>query len=262
VGDVNLSLTPNPRSDFDFYNPKYVNHILNNRHFYIRNPKVIATIKLKNSLLKSFRFFFENKNFTEVDMPILSQGYLYSRESSFKTDYFGTEAYLSQCCGMYLGATVNSLERIFTVAPSFRTEPSKSPRHNPEFWHIKAQVAFFDLDDMISFTSEMVYEVVKQFKILGAKELDLLKIDIDSNSLKPPYPVITYDDAVQIIKKSSKNFVWGKSLNQREEKLISSKFTTPIFIKGMPKQVEPFPYKMADMVSCLVLLNSLQTTFN
>lgn len=244
VGDVKLSLTPNPRSDFDFYNPKYTNHILNNRHFYIRNPHVIATIKLKNSLLKSFRDFFENKKFTEVDMPILSQGYLYSSESSFKTDYFGTEAYLSQCCGLYLGATVNALERIFTVAPSFRTEPSKSPRHNPEFWHIKAQVAFFDLDDMITFTSEMIYEVVELFKVFGVKELEILDININSDALKPPYPVITYDDAVQIIKKSNKDFVWGKSFSQSEEKLISSKFTAPVFIKGMPSQVEPFPYKV------------------
>jgi asparaginyl-tRNA synthetase len=244
IGLAELNLSPHPRKEFKIFDKKYTNHILNYKHLYLRNRKIMAIMRLKRILIQSFREWLDEKGFLEIDTPIITQATLYSDNETFKIDYFGTPAYLSQCAGLYLDAALHAFEKVYTVTPAFRAEPSKSKRHNSEFWHIKAQLAFANLGEMMNLVSQMIYEVAKKFNSKGKKELEELGIKINIEKLKPPYKKITYKEAVDILKKDGKDFIFGNNLGADEEKIISLKFKSPFYVVGLPKTVEPFPYSI------------------
>lgn len=246
INPSKLNITPKPRDNFDIFNNRYADLILRQRHLYLRNPKLMAVFKSKDHILKTFREFFHKEKFIEVDTPILTQATLYGDKSTFDVDYFGTKVYLSQCAGLYLEALCNVFERVYTVTPAFRNEKSRSPRHNPEFWHIKGQVAFASLEDVMGLLEEVIYYVGKSLSRSCKEELEILETKIDVGRLKPPYPRISYDDAVKILNEKGKKFKWGKNLGPDEEKIISNKFKTPFFIVGIPRSLEPFPYQIDD----------------
>lgn len=242
LGDVNLDLSPKPRQDFSILEKKYNNKIMNHRHIYIRNPVFLNILKFKSLVLKAFRSFFENERFVEVDMPILTKTGLYSENIAFSLDVHDEKIFLSQCAGLYLEAVLHGLEKVYTVAPSFRAEKSKSPRHNIEFWHIKEQVAFYNLSDMKKFIESMVFYVVSFLKKSATDELNFFQINLNLDQLKPPYPEITYDEAIGILETNNIIIPWGNSLNPKAEEFLSKKFDTPFFVTKMPRKVEPFPY--------------------
>ncbi|MEK7540818.1 MAG: asparagine--tRNA ligase [Patescibacteria group bacterium] len=244
INEAKLKITPLPRSDFDIFSPSLTDHILTNKHLFLRNPKIISIIKLKSILFEIIRDYFRSQKFVEVNTPIITQSTLYEDDATFSVDYFGVKTYLSQCAGLYLGAAVPALEKVYTITPAFRAQPSRSPRHNPEFYHAKAQIAFCDLDEIMKFTENMIYYCGINFIKLGEEELKNLNIDLNITKIKPPYPKITYTEALKILKKRGVLLRWGKSLNEMSEKIIGEEFKKPVFITGMPRKVEPFPYAL------------------
>ena len=247
IGKALLNIEPSPRKDFNIFDKKYVDFILSKQHLFIRNQKIANVIKIKSALLESFRQWFKIQGFIEIDTPILTQSNLYEDDATFEIDYFKTKTYLSQCASLYLNSAISAFEKVFTITPAFRKQPSKSPRHNPEFWHVKAQAAFYSLDDMIAFTEEMILNVFTFIKDKAQKELSYFDINLDIENLKPPYPQISYDEALKILKKEGIKIKWGKSLNEKAEKVLSDKFKKPVFIKKMPKTIEPFPYVVDEL---------------
>ncbi len=257
IGKVFLNIEPSPRKDFNIFDKRYVNFLLSKKHLFIRNPKIINIIKVKSILLEAIRHWFKSQNFLEIDTPILTQSNLYEDDATFEVDYFGTKTYLSQCASFYLNSAVSAFEKVFTVTPAFRKQPSKSSRHNPEFWHIKAQAAFFNLDDMLTFVEKMIFNISLFIQDRATKELNYLGVNIDTENLKPPYPQISYNEALKILKEEGIEIEWGKSLNEKAEKILSDKFKSPFFIRKMPKTVEPFPYAVDKSNSDLTMTADL-----
>lgn len=242
---ANRQLSPSPRLLRDPFDKKYADYILKNKHLFIRNSKISSVIKIKHKMLIYLREWLNNKKFIEVDTPILTQSNLYDSSNTFNTDYFGTKVYLSQCAGLYLGAMVPALEKVYTVTPAFRKESSKSPRHNPEFYHLKGQIAFCYLDEIMSLIEEMLYHTTCSIKKNCIDELNTLGIEIDTDMYKPPYPRIPYSDAIKILASKNIHLEPNQSLNEKAEQCIADKFNKPTFVMNVPSNLEPFPYKYA-----------------
>ena len=244
INKVTKQVNPSPRSINNPFDKKYSNQILNCRHLYIRNSKITSVIKVKHKMLIALREWLNNNKFTEVDTPILTQSNLYDNNNTFSTDYFGTKVYLSQCAGLYLGAIVPSLEKVYTVTPAFRKESSKSPRHNPEFYHLKGQMAFYNIEDTIKLVEDLIYYTVTSIAKNCIEELLTLGVNIDLELYKPPYPQISYTDSIKILKSHSIDIKMGQSLNEKAEQCIADKYNKPTFVMNIPKEIEPFPYKL------------------
>lgn len=244
IGAARLNIAPRPRTDFSMFDNKYVDFVLKKKHLFLRNPKMMAIIKTKYILLRGIRDWFHERGFIEIDTPILTQATLYEDASTFKVDYFGTPVFLSQCAAFYLEAAVHAFEKVYTVAPAFRAQPSRSPRHNPEFWHVKSQIAFCDFEDAINFTEQMIYFLAQYVNRNCEKELMLLEAHVDVDGMKPPYPRITYDDALRVLETKGLKLNWGKSLGSDEERVLASGFNSPFFVKGLPRRTQPFPYRI------------------
>lgn len=243
VAQTNASSQLKPRSASRARSEKEIDNSLRNRHLYIRNPDSIAILRIKSSLKRAFRRYLEDQQFVEVDTPVLTQTNLYGPDEAFRLDYFGESVYLSQCAGLYLGALTQALEKVYTIAPSFRNAPSRSPRHNPEFWHVKGQMAFSRRCDMMQLVSGMIHDVIgwtfedcpDEFRHLGCSP--------DLASIEPPYPKITWHEAVELVRKTRPDAEFVGNFSPRQEQLLSTYFDKPFFITDLPRATEPFAYK-------------------
>ncbi len=245
VGDVKTNVFPRPRSDFDILNDKYINLVLGKRHLYLRNPKLMAIIKFRHKFFKIVHQWFDDDNFVEIHTPVLTKIPLYESKTAFNLNFFGKKIFLTQCSAFYLESQMFAFEKVYNLGPSFRAEESKSRRHLSEYWHLKAEVAFCSLDEMMSFVEKMISHIIKGVSKDCKEEFDVLGVKLDPSVLSHlPYPRISYEQSVLKLEKMGMKLKRGQSLGNDELEILSKKFKTPFWITGLPAKVEPFPYPL------------------
>jgi asparaginyl-tRNA synthetase len=242
LGEAGLQLTPHPRSNFDIFDPKHASQLLDYRHIYLRNPKVMAILQFRAELMRIVREWFYKNRFMEFDAPILTPTPLYDGKTAMGINVHGEDLFLSQCAGFYLEAAAHAFERIFNMGPSFRGEESRSKRHLMEYWHIKAEVAFGDREDIIRLVEDILGYVTRECQTRCREQLKVLGTELCADSLKAPFPRITYEDAVAHLKGKGFDAEFGQALSTAEEEELSKLFNSPFWIVGIPRAVEPFPY--------------------
>lgn len=235
-------ISPLPRSDFDIFDTALADHLLTNRHLYLRNPKVMAVLKCRSLIMSSVRRWFENERFISIDAPILTPIPLYDDGSAIAVDIRGRHAFLTQCVGFYLEAAVHAFERVYNMGPSFRGEESRSKRHLMEYHHIKAEIAFADLEDIIRIVESLISHVTTTCWNEGVDIPKILGTQMCLDGLKTPFKRISYEDAVAYLATKDFDIKFGKGLGSAEEAELSTLFPGPFWVTGIPRVVEPFPY--------------------
>lgn len=218
--------------------------LLDNRHLYLRRPKMRAIIKLREKALKAIREWFGYNDFVEVQAPIFITAAVEGGATLFPVKYFGNKAYLTQSSQFYLEAAIFAFERVYSIEPSFRAEKSRTRKHLTEFWHIEAEVAFASHEDIMKIEEELIYHVTKRLVEWGKEELKILGRE-DFKPPEPPYYRITYDEALQIAEEKGIKVKWGEDLGAAAERIISLSFDKPVFITGFPLTTRAF-YHMPD----------------
>jgi asparaginyl-tRNA synthetase len=245
VGDVLLEVTPRPRSLSNIFHPKFADLILTKRHLYLRNEKLMAVLRFRYELVEIIREWFRKEGFVEIHAPILTQLSLYDDSALFDLEFFGEKVFLTHCVAFYLESAVHAFERVYSISPSFRAEKSRGRRHLAEFWQVKAEIAFADLDDIIDFAENMISYVMKRVVTETRELLGILDVRIDVGALtKTPYPRISYSDALAQLRAMGVEKEWGRSLSDSDVATLSKAFDTPFWVTGNPRSIEPFPYRI------------------
>ncbi|MCB1102120.1 MAG: asparagine--tRNA ligase, partial [Kiritimatiellae bacterium] len=73
-----------------------VDFLMNHRHLWLRAPRQTAILRIRHTLIKAARGYFDDAGFTLIDTPILSPGAAEGAGTLFPVDYFGEEVYLAQ----------------------------------------------------------------------------------------------------------------------------------------------------------------------
>ncbi len=220
--------------------------LLDYRHLWIRNEKMQATIRLRSRLIEEARRWLMDHGYLEVQVPILVNAAVEGGATLFSVKYFEQKAYLSQSWQLYAEAMIASVGKIFTVAPSFRAEKSRTRRHLTEYWHLEVEAPWLELEGLVQLEEELVTHMCQQIAQRMPEELKLLGRDPSKLvKVQPPFPRITYDQAVEKIQKSMPTFKWGKDLGYEEEKVLTQDFESPFFVTRFPKGVKAF-YHMPD----------------
>lgn len=215
------------------------------RHLWLRSRKMNLVMKVRSRVQRFTHEFFESQKFTEVSPPMFITSACEGGSTLFSLKYFDQNMYMTQSAQLYLEILIYSLEKVYCIAPSFRAEKSRTIRHLTEYWHIEAEQAFADMNDLTRLEEELVAHVCQravetckpEFLELGA---DLSKLA----SIKTPFPKITYTEAIE--KLTAKNFAtkWGDDLGYEEEKALADDFGKPFFIYDYPKQIKAFYCKI------------------
>ena len=219
--------------------------LLDVRHLWIRSRKMAAILKIRSTIFGAIHEFFRSNGFYEVQAPMFINVAVEGGATLFSLKYFEKgNVYLTQSSQFYLEALIFSLEKVYTVAPSFRAEKSRTRRHLTEFWHTEAEIAWYRMKDIIDFEEKLITYIVRKVLEKNREELEMLgrKIDLLEN-IKPPFYKITYDEALKILEKKGVYMEWGEDLGADEEYALTKDFDKPIFVYNYPEKVKAFYHK-------------------
>ena len=221
-----------------------VDFLMDHRHLWLRSRRQHAILRIRHEIIRSAREFFDQQDFICVDSPIFTPNAAEGTSTLFKTDYFGSNAYLTQSGQLYAEAGAMAFGKVYCFGPTFRAEKSKTRRHLTEFWMIEPEAAYMDLaGDMVlaeEFVSHMVQSVVKNCR----PDLETLERDISRlEKITAPFPKIHYKDAVEILKKKNPDFIDGDDFGAADETIISEEYDKPVIVHHYPAAIKAFYMK-------------------
>ncbi len=221
-----------------------IDFLMDHRHLWLRSRKQFAILRIRHEIISAIRDFFNERHFILVDAPIFTPAACEGTTTLFETDYFGDKAYLTQSGQLYAEAAAMAFGKVYTFGPTFRAEKSKTRRHLTEFWMVEPEVAYFDLDDDMKLAEEFISYIVQRVLKNRKMELDILERDTSRlEKVIPPFPKITYTEAVEILKKNGVDFPWGDDFGGGDETIISEQFEKPVIVHRYPAQVKAFYMK-------------------
>lgn len=206
------------------------------------NEKTIAILKIRAHLLYAARCWFKENDYFEVQGPTLIPA-VGNWPGYFEVKYFDKKAYLTQGLQPYAASFVSSLGKIYTIAPTFRAEKSKTRRHLTEYWRIEVAQQC-DLDTLIEFEEKLIVYICQSLSKQIPQTLKCFKRSPqDYAKIQFPFPRLTYDEAIETLQKDGFNIVWGQKLEWEMEKHLSLMFNQPFFILKFPMSIETFFHK-------------------
>jgi asparaginyl-tRNA synthetase len=220
--------------------------LLDNRHLFIRDPKVQAMLRVRAHLIDTLRRWLIDHGYLEVHVPILVNAAVEGGSTLFEVKYFEQKAYLTQSWQLYAEAMISSVGKIFTLAPSFRAEKSRTRRHLTEYWHLEVEEPWLDLDGLMALEEQLVSYACQHVRETMPEELKLIgRNPEDLKTVEAPFPRIRYDEAVKLVQKTKPEFKWGEDMGWEEEKVVTESFDKPFFVSHFPKGVKAF-YHLPD----------------
>ena len=230
-----------------------VDFALDNRHLWLRMPSQWAILRVRATVIAAMREWLDTNGFINMDTPILTPAACEGTTTLFETEYFDEgKAYLAQSGQLYNEANIMAFGKVYCFGPTFRAEKSKTRRHLTEFWMLEPEMAFCDLDQMMEIEEQMVTHIVK--RVLKERQAELKSLGRDTTKLEtiePPFPRISYDEAVRTIqqiqaetddpeKKELLKIEWGMDFGSPHETELTGRYDKPIFVYGYPTQVKAF----------------------
>jgi len=215
------------------------------RHLWIRSQKMTNIFKIRSQVLNSIHEYFRKLGYYEVQSPSIITAAVEGGSTLFELKYFDKKAYLTQSWQLHAEAMMYGLEKIYTIAPSFRAEKSRTVRHLAEYWHAEVETAWQDMEGCMEIGENLVSHVANRVAEKCKKELKFFKIDPKDLMIKPPFERITYDNAIKILQDKKFKVKWGDDFGADEEKALTEDYTKPIFVYGYPVKVKSF-YHLPD----------------
>lgn len=220
--------------------------LLDKRHLALRSRRMQAILKIRATLFSAFREYFDQNDFIEFHSPIFQTTQCEGGSDLFSVKYFDSETYLAQTWQLYAEAAIYSYEKLYTIAPSFRAEKSKTSRHLTEYWHAEMEMCWSTFKDIQDHGEKVMKHMVKRVLEKNTEQLEILKRDLTTlkATVEKPFPRMTYTEALKILKeKADMDIPWGKDLRTIEEDKLSRMYDTPIIVTEYPTKVKAFYMK-------------------
>ncbi len=226
--------------------PADVDRFCRYSYLTIRSPRTALILRVQQLILYYSREFLMRRGFVELLPPVISPcsdpGLRGARK--LVTKYYGRDYELMSSVIMFKQAAVASLEKVFFVARNVREEPVenvKTGRHLCEFTQIDVEWAFADMYDVMRLGEELVVYVIDRV-LRSAKDV-IEKFNPDLKAPKTPFKVITYDDAVDMLRRHGVETPRGQELTQDGETKLSELIgDEPIWITHLPRTSRGFYY--------------------
>lgn len=221
--------------------------LLDVRHLWLRSRKMTAILKIRSTAIGAIHEYFRKEGFYEYQSPILQSVQCEGGSSLFKVDYFEQEGvFLAQTWQLYAEPAIFSLGKIYTIAPSFRAEKSKTSRHLTEYWHAEMEGAWIDFEQLQDYGEGLIKHVIKTVLEKHKEDLEILKRDYKllETAISKPFVRMTYTESLKLLKeKADMDVEWGKDLRTIEEDKLSKLHDTFVIVTRYPKIVKAFYMK-------------------
>ena len=219
-----------------------VDFLLDRRHLWLRSPRQAAILRIRAEVIRAAREFMDSQGYTLTDPPIFTPAACEGTTTLFEVPYVDeSTAYLTQSGQLYLEAIAAALGKVYSFGPTFRAEKSKTRRHLTEFWMLEPEAAYAHLEDMMVLAEGLVSHAVQSVVANRARELEMIKRDVTKlAAVKPPFPRISYDEAIEILQKSGNPAKWGDDFGGDEETILSKQYDRPVMVHRYPAAIKAF----------------------
>lgn len=221
-----------------------IEFLADNRHLWLRSRKMTSMLKIRSTVFQAIDEFFKSEGFYEYHSPIFQAVQCEGGSDLFKVDYFGQkDVFLAQSWQLYAEPAIFALEKIYTIAPCFRAEKSKTSRHLTELWMCEMEMAWSTFKDIQDYGEKLIKYIVKKVLEKNKADLEIMGRDIKKlePTLKKPFVRMTYTEALKILKdKCNMDIEWGKDLRTIEEEKLATLYDVPIICTNYPKKVKAF----------------------
>jgi len=230
--------------------------LMDNRHLWLRTPRQNAILRIRHTLVRAIRDYFDDRGFLLFDSPILTPNACEGTSTLFSTPYFDQTAYLTQSGQLYQEAGATAFGKTYCFGPTFRAEKSKTRRHLTEFWMVEPEVAFMDLEGDMDLAEDFLCTIVARVLDKHRKELEtVLERDVKPlERVQKPFPRLSYDAALAQIQKLQAEaqdpeqkqqlaITWGDDFGSPHETALTKCYDRPIMVHGYPYEVKAFYMK-------------------
>jgi len=219
-----------------------VDFLLDQRHLWIRTPRQAAILRIRAEAIRAAREYMDSQGYILTDAPIFTPAACEGTTTLFEVQYIDDQkAYLTQSGQLYVEATAMALGKVYTFGPTFRAEKSKTRRHLTEFWMLEPEAAYLHLEDIMALGEGLVSHIVQSVLRSRARELQTVGRDCSKlANVAPPFPRITYDEAVRVLQKQGKSVKWGDDFGGDEETALSTAYDRPVMVHRYPAAIKAF----------------------
>jgi asparaginyl-tRNA synthetase len=224
-----------------------IDFLMDHRHLWLRSKRQHAIARVRHEVVRGIRDYFDSNGFTLVDTPIFTPAACEGTSTLFEVDYFDDEkVYLTQSGQLYNEANAMALGKVYCFGPTFRAEKSKTRRHLTEFWMVEPEMAFAGIEDVKQLAEGLVCFVVD--RVLNNRQAELKALERDPariESVKPPFPRMTYDEAVRILQAKGSEIQWGGDFGNTDETLLTEGMDRPLMVDRFPASFKAFYFQPA-----------------
>ncbi|MBR6473688.1 MAG: asparagine--tRNA ligase [Firmicutes bacterium] len=237
-----------------------------------------AVFRVRSLVAYAIHKFFQEQNFVYVHTPIITgsdaegAGEMFRVTTldldnlprtedgaiDFSEDFFGKSTNLTVSGQLEGEIFALAFRNIYTFGPTFRAENSYTARHASEFWMIEPEMAFCDLKGDMELMEAMVKYIIAFVLENAPEEMQFFNQFVDkgllerlNHILESDFGHVTYTEAVDLLKKSGKQFQypveWGIDLQTEHERYLTEEiFKKPIFVTDYPKDIKAFYMRVND----------------
>jgi aspartyl-tRNA synthetase len=192
---------------------------LNWRVLDFRSEESNAIFKIQSRILESFRGFFLERRYVEIQPPVIIASASEGGAELFSLKYFEKEAYLAQSPQLYKQMCAISFEKVFTVLPIFRAEKFEQPTHLNEVRQMDIEESFATDADVMKVLEEFMAHCVKSVREASNEELKRLGQELEPLGL--PLKRIQYSEAVNMLRKSGEEIEYGMDFSKTQERKLA-----------------------------------------
>ncbi len=219
--------------------------LMDHRHLWLRSKRQHAIIRVRHEVIKAVRDYFDSHGFTLVDTPIFTPAACEGTTTLFEVNYFDDEkVFLTQSGQLYNEADAMAFGKVYCFGPTFRAEKSKTRRHLTEFWMVEPEMAYATLEDVKQLAEELIVFVVG--RVLENRRRELADLERDASkleSVKTPFPRMSYDEAVKALQERGSEIQWGGDFGGPDETMITEGMDRPLMVDRYPTQVKAFYFE-------------------
>lgn len=241
---------------------------------------------MRSKLAAAIHNYFQKKDFVYLHTPIITVNDCEGGSEAFQVtslnlnevkdkgldyanDFFKQPAFLTVSGQLEAEPFALSHSAVYTFGPTFRADPSDTPRHAAEFWMMEPEMAFYDFEDLLDLIEDFVKSVTREIQGTCPTEIEFFQKYIEPD-LKQRYAAILdgkfervdFAEVIEILKKSGQKFEnqpeWGEDLFiEHERYLVDEYFKKPVLVTNYPENFKSFYMRLNEdgrSVACVDLL--------
>ena len=231
VTATNVSLIGNADEDFPIQPKRHTREFLREQaHLRPRTNLFNAVFRVRSVVSMAIHTYFQQNGYVYAHTPIITCSDCEGEDQMFKIttldmnnlpknddgkfddtqDLFGKQAFITGTGQLHGEAFALAFNKIYTFAPTFRTENSNTKIHANEFWMIEPEIAFADINDLMDIEEDFLKFIVKYVLDNCKEEMKFLDSFVEKGLIEKLEKIIntrfvriTHEEVITILKQAN-----------------------------------------------------------